>query len=135
MIGYEYLFLRWVGTTPGKLIFNLKVFDHDENPIKKSDVYSRTRGLLKSGLGYMFWFPWFQILLAFYTHNHIKKNGATKWDLGRFVVKQQPISLFRFISGALVAFILLTLSIGFTQFAKQIAKKQNYDATIPLPKN
>ena len=101
IIGYEYFFLNWFGATPGKMIFSLKVFDYDNNLIKGSNIYYRTLGLLKSGLGYMFWFPWLQIMLAYTSRKYLYTNGTTKWDLGLYHVKQ---NLLPYTDGLLECF-------------------------------
>lgn len=135
MIGYEYLFLSWFGATPGKMIFNLKIFDYDDNLIKGSNIYYRTLGVLKSGLGYMFWFPWLQIMLAYTVYKSIYINGKTEWDLGLYHVKQKPISVYRWLIGIVIAVVLLTLVIGITQFAKQMNKNQIGDVVVQEFKN
>lgn len=124
IIGYEYLFLNWFGATPGKMIFSLKVFDYDNNLIKGSNIYYRTLGLLKSGLGYMFWFPWLQIMLAYTSRKYLYTNGTTKWDLGLYHVKQKPITVYRWFIGVFLAVVLLIFCIGITQFAKQMTKAE-----------
>ena len=124
IIGYEYFFLNWFGATPGKMIFSLKVFDYDNNLIKGSNIYYRTLGLLKSGLGYMFWFPWLQIMLAYTSRKYLYTNGTTKWDLGLYHVKQKPITVYRWFIGVFLAVVLLIFCIGITQFAKQMTKAE-----------
>ena len=130
MLGYEYIFLRLFGATPGKMIFSLKVFDYNDSIINGKDVINRTHSFIRNGLGYMLWFPWLQGFMAFNTYKYLDTNQITKWDLGIYRVKQKPIHVVRWLIGTIMSIVLLSSAVAITQFAKQLAKKQNLEATF-----
>lgn len=123
-IGYEVVLLSLFGATLGKLTFGIKVYKNDGGLLNGSEAYDRTSRVLKSGLGFMLWFPWFQGFLAYEASKYLKKNSTTKWDAGFYVVKQKPIGAFRWSVGMIVAVSMLAAVVLGQQVAKQQRKEQ-----------
>lgn len=74
----EALFISKWGATPGKWIFNMRLFNVDGNKLSYWDAF--LRGLRSLGEGYAFSIPFISILTCLRSYDIYQKNGITPWD-------------------------------------------------------
>lgn len=135
VIAYDYLFLLLFGATIGKMIFGIKVFSRDLMPLSSREAYGRSLSLLTYGLGFMVWFPWLQIMLAYGAFKYIKINKTAEWDKGLYLVKQRKIGVLRWLIGAVLSVSLLVIIVGLQQYAKKLTKDKVTEEVMQEYKN
>jgi uncharacterized RDD family membrane protein YckC len=104
---YEYFFLILFEATIGKLIFKMVVISENGDPLNIKGCRLRSWNLIKKALWFFVFYPWVQIGLAFDVNRRFKNKQSTAWDNGLSLVKQKPISIYRWGLG-LVLFLYLT---------------------------
>jgi hypothetical protein len=74
----EATLLAWVGTTPGKWLFNIRLLSLDGKPLGFGLAFQRARRVWIYGLGLgLLVFP---LITVIYSYFELKKRGASTWD-------------------------------------------------------
>jgi uncharacterized RDD family membrane protein YckC len=77
-IPVEAILLAWVGATPGKWLFNIRLSSSDGTPLRVGRLFQRARGVWIYGLGLgLLVFP---LIMMIYSYFELKKHNATTWD-------------------------------------------------------
>lgn len=119
-IAYESLLIHKFGATLGKKMFGLRVRSVDHrNPTMKESL-RRATSFFTNGLGLLLFFPYVQLVTAWYVHRNWKVRNSTNWDLAsRTFVEQKSVSQGRLSIVIPIAAILIT-----SLFIGQMAMKQ-----------
>lgn len=99
----EVIVLGLVGTTLGKLIFNISL-QKDGNKPSFKDFLIRTLRLYVYGLGLLI--PIVSLITKLYSYRYLEDNKTTKWDKdGGIVLRHHEISSTRIVLGILLGLV------------------------------
>jgi len=108
LLAYETLCISKFGSTIGKLIFGLRVRNEDGHLPTWKEAWRRSLGFLESGLYFMLFFPWLQIVGA--TLAWKRRQKSMVWDvLSKTHVEQHKINIIRYAISAIIAILLISM--------------------------
>lgn len=78
MLLLEPVFLMWIGTTPGKWMFGLRLLGEDGEKLTYSQGLSRTWGVIRYGLGFQI--PFYEIYRWYKSYQGCSKGELLPWE-------------------------------------------------------
>ncbi len=113
MFSLEPLLLHAFGTTPGKMIFGIKVLAGDGSKLSIRDAYIRSLRLLRFGFGFVI--PIWNIVCLARSFASCKRMDVLEWDAGTRIERQKSIGAVRTVS-----FIAILFAVSFLQYYSEL---------------
>jgi|GEM_PF-702717 len=104
------VFLGFVGTTPGKSIFGIRVRDCNQNRLGVSRALARDFTVFAKGLG--FGIPGVSFITMIVSYFMLRRHGEMSWDQGRYAVsyrKNGALQIVLSFSGLILYFIVILM--------------------------
>jgi uncharacterized RDD family membrane protein YckC len=102
--------LMGLGTTPGKLLLNVRLRRRDGGPITSQDALLRSLRLWWRGLGAGL--PMVSLVTAGYAYRQLRERGDASWDRdGGWVVEHGPIGPLRVLAAIAVVVATFAMSV------------------------
>jgi uncharacterized RDD family membrane protein YckC len=102
--------LQGLGTTPGKLLMNVRVRRRDGRPASSHDALLRSLRLWWRGLG--MGLPVVSLVTAAYAYRQLQARGETSWDRdGGWVVEHGAVGLLRILATIAVVLAAFAMSV------------------------
>lgn len=110
------LVLGFVGTTPGKSIFGIRVKTLKGQSIGVSNGIARDLTILAKGLG--LGIPFVTLITLILSYRRLKKNNVMSWDAGQFTVtyrRNTGSQIAMTIAGIILYFVIVALVFALAQ--------------------
>ncbi len=98
------------GSSLGKVIFGVRVVDYNFRPIGVGKGLAREFRVWGLGLG--FGIPLVSLITLILAYQSLKKDGATPWDSGRYLVLHRPNGSLQYVLNVVGIVLIIALIIG-----------------------
>nr|WP_294810550.1 RDD family protein [uncultured Sphingomonas sp.] len=106
------MLLTWKGTTPGKLLFGLRVTPADDRPLSLGRAIQREALLLFWGIGFAL--PLLNLLAGITSFRHVETGEQARWDKAAVLVSEARAVAGWQLVGVIVGTVLVIAALAWS---------------------